>query len=60
MMSKAIIAMLAGVLAFMENASAQDWPTRPVTMVVPFAAGGRPISWDASLRRAFPIFWVSR
>ena len=39
MMSKAIIAMLAGVLAFMENASAQNWPTRPVTMVVPFAAG---------------------
>ena len=21
-------------------ASAQDWPTRPVTMVIPFAAGG--------------------
>jgi tripartite-type tricarboxylate transporter receptor subunit TctC len=21
-------------------ASAEDWPTRPVTMVVPFAAGG--------------------
>src|SRR5947208_9464735 len=27
-------------LAFALPAPAQDWPTRPVTMVVPFAAGG--------------------
>jgi tripartite-type tricarboxylate transporter receptor subunit TctC len=37
--SKAIIAALAAVLAFMGNASAQSWPIRPVTLIVPFAAG---------------------
>jgi tripartite-type tricarboxylate transporter receptor subunit TctC len=33
-------AALAGLLALTGTASAQDWPTRPVTMIVPFAAGG--------------------
>ena len=28
------------LLAIQHPATAQDWPTRPVTMVVPFAAGG--------------------
>ena len=28
------------VLSLSSGANAQDWPTRPVTMVVPFAAGG--------------------
>jgi len=32
----AAVAALTGASA----ATAQDWPTRPVTMVVPFAAGG--------------------
>jgi tripartite-type tricarboxylate transporter receptor subunit TctC len=31
-------AALAGLLALTGTASAQDWPTRPVTMIV--AAGG--------------------
>ncbi|MGP0091606.1 MAG: Bug family tripartite tricarboxylate transporter substrate binding protein [Xanthobacteraceae bacterium] len=31
---------LAATLACIGNAKAQDWPTRPVTMVVPYAAGG--------------------
>jgi tripartite-type tricarboxylate transporter receptor subunit TctC len=31
---------LAALLALSGTAGAQDWPTRPVTMVVPFAAGG--------------------
>ena len=32
---------LGTVLAFIGSASAQqDWPTRPITMVIPFAAGG--------------------
>ncbi len=31
---------IAFVLALTAAASAQDWPTRPVTLVVPFAAGG--------------------
>ncbi len=35
-----IVAALAGVLAAVGVAHASNWPTRPVTMVVPFAAGG--------------------
>ena len=31
---------VAGLLAWAPAASAQNWPTQPVTMVVPFAAGG--------------------
>jgi tripartite-type tricarboxylate transporter receptor subunit TctC len=33
-------ALLAFGLAFPGGAPAQDWPTRPVTVVVPFGAGG--------------------
>jgi tripartite-type tricarboxylate transporter receptor subunit TctC len=36
-MKKLVVAILCMIGA---PASAQDWPTRPVTMVVPFAAGG--------------------
>lgn len=39
-MPKLIIAVLAAVVVCMGNAQAQEWPVRPVTMVVPFAAGG--------------------
>ena len=39
-MRKTVIAAVTGVLALTGTAAAQDWPTRPVTMVVPFAAGG--------------------
>jgi tripartite-type tricarboxylate transporter receptor subunit TctC len=35
-----IVALAVAVLAVVAGARAQDWPTRPVTMVVPFAAGG--------------------
>jgi tripartite-type tricarboxylate transporter receptor subunit TctC len=35
-----IVAAVAALLAASAPAMAQDWPTRPVTMVVPFAAGG--------------------
>lgn len=35
-----IIAVLAALAAMNAPARAQEWPTRPVTMVVPFAAGG--------------------
>ena len=31
---------LAVVLSAARSAPAQEWPTRPLTMVVPFAAGG--------------------
>jgi tripartite-type tricarboxylate transporter receptor subunit TctC len=32
--------LTAGALTFAAAAQAQDWPNRPLTMVVPFAAGG--------------------
>ena len=35
-----IIVVLAVLAAMNAPAGAQEWPTRPVTMVVPFAAGG--------------------
>src|SRR5205823_3702201 len=35
-----IIAAALGALALAAPAGAQDWPTRPVTLVVPYAAGG--------------------
>src|SRR5262252_6717536 len=37
-MRRALI-VLAAILAA-GSAAAQDWPTRPLTMVIPFAAGG--------------------
>ena len=40
LMRAAIGVALAVVLTFSDVAFAQDWPTRPVTMVVPYAAGG--------------------
>ena len=39
-MKKIVFAVVAATLAVMGVASAQDFPTRPVTMVIPFAAGG--------------------
>src|SRR6516162_9620252 len=39
-MKKLIIAALAAALAGMTTASADDYPTRPITIIVPFAAGG--------------------
>ena len=38
------LAFAAGIaaLALLHIASAQSWPTRPITMVVPFPAGGAP------------------
>jgi tripartite-type tricarboxylate transporter receptor subunit TctC len=35
-----LAAAVAALLGIAGGASAQDWPTRPVTMVLPFAAGG--------------------
>ena len=36
----AIALVLAGVAASIGSAGAQNYPTRPVTMIIPFAAGG--------------------
>jgi tripartite-type tricarboxylate transporter receptor subunit TctC len=41
LMSKVLAgAVLAGIVAMTGTAAAQNYPTRPVTMVIPFAAGG--------------------
>ncbi len=39
-MKKLIAAAVAATLAAVTPAGAQDYPTRPITMIVPFAAGG--------------------
>jgi tripartite-type tricarboxylate transporter receptor subunit TctC len=39
-MTKLLIAAVAATLAAVTPVGAQDYPTRPITMVVPFAAGG--------------------
>jgi tripartite-type tricarboxylate transporter receptor subunit TctC len=39
-MFKALPAVLAALFALTGHVAAQDWPSRPLTMVVPFAAGG--------------------
>ena len=40
MISKLSAATVGALLALTAGASAQNYPTRPVTMVIPFAAGG--------------------
>ena len=37
---RAVLVPLLCLLAFVGTALAQTWPTRPVTMIVPYAAGG--------------------
>ncbi|MGB9384013.1 MAG: tripartite tricarboxylate transporter substrate binding protein, partial [Pseudolabrys sp.] len=39
-MKKALFAAALAALAFAGPAAAQNFPTRPITMVIPFAAGG--------------------
>src|SRR4051794_15479833 len=40
MIRRSTLLLVALALVMARPAAAQDWPTRPVTMVVPFAAGG--------------------
>lgn len=40
MLRNRTVAVVAAVLAVVGVARASNWPTRPITMVVPFAAGG--------------------
>ncbi len=37
---KKLLAAAAAALAFITSAGAEDYPSRPITMIVPFAAGG--------------------
>src|SRR5437870_3401283 len=40
-MRRIIVAVLTAIAAFVQPAAAEEgWPSRPLTMVVPFAAGG--------------------
>ena len=39
-MRKTVLALLTATLALAGNASAENFPSRPITVVVPFAAGG--------------------
>jgi tripartite-type tricarboxylate transporter receptor subunit TctC len=39
-MHKTVMAVATALLAFAHGAAAQDWPTRPITLIVPFSAGG--------------------
>jgi tripartite-type tricarboxylate transporter receptor subunit TctC len=48
MRDRLLAALAAAFLGAPAAASAQDWPTRPVSMVVPFAAGG-PIDFAGRL-----------
>lgn len=40
MVARFIVPALAGLMALTGSAMAQNYPTRPITMVIPFAAGG--------------------
>src|SRR5260370_21981943 len=47
MIKTILSAALAALIGTSAGALAQDWPTRPITLVVPFAAGG---GLDVSVR----------
>jgi tripartite-type tricarboxylate transporter receptor subunit TctC len=38
--TRAAVAAVVALAAFATSAAAQEWPTRPITLIVPFAAGG--------------------
>src|SRR6185312_7915257 len=40
LVSRLALCLVSGWVAFSNAALAQDWPARPLTMIVPYAAGG--------------------
>ena len=40
MQKKPLVAALAVIFSLTGTALAQNYPTRPITMIIPFAAGG--------------------
>jgi tripartite-type tricarboxylate transporter receptor subunit TctC len=40
MLQRMIAAVFGGLVAFVGSAAAQTYPTKPITMIIPFAAGG--------------------
>lgn len=48
-MKKAVWAGLIGILALTGVARADDFPSHPITIIVPFAAGGPRTRWRGCL-----------
>lgn len=40
MLGRWVVAAIVGLCALPASAGAQDWPTRPITLAGPYAAGG--------------------
>ena len=52
MLKRSSIAAIGLLLAFAGAAMAQTYPTRPITMIIPFAAGGPQTPSTGSSRSA--------
>ena len=56
-MSKSLItAAVAGLLALTASAGAQTYPDRPITMIIPFAAGGNLREWQRGAPKSDTLY----